>query len=348
MATMKRTPSGSWCILLYLGRDHKGKNKYKRLTAPTKKELQKIVDEVKAEYNADTIDLRDMTVSEAIGKYIERKRKSASPKTIREYLQYQRVMFPGLQRRKIRDLTDYICQSAIDAEGEELAPKTVKNRWGLLKAACSFYVKDFDPRVELPKVKRHRFEMPEEQPLLDFLKAIEGEGIEIPVLLAITCGMRRGEISALDLKKDVDYTKGIIHVSKDMVMNEHGQWVVKPPKTEAGDRLIPCPKPVIEKLKQARDNPRYKMLIPNSITKDYSIKSKPFGINCTFHGLRHYYASVMAALNVPENYQMERMGHTTNSMLKRYQEYLNSKEAEIDVNMEQHFNDFFDKLSAEN
>ena len=45
----------------------------------------------------------------------------------------------------------------------------------------------------------------------------------------------------------------------------------------------------------------------------------------------------MSALNIPEQYAMERMGHSTNFMLKRYQEYIRSKEAEIN-------NDLMDAL----
>jgi hypothetical protein len=41
----------------------------------------------------------------------------------------------------------------------------------------------------------------------------------------------------------------------------------------------------------------------------------------------------MSALNIPEQYQMERMGHATNYMLKRYQEYLRSKEAEVNSDL---------------
>ena len=41
----------------------------------------------------------------------------------------------------------------------------------------------------------------------------------------------------------------------------------------------------------------------------------------------------MAALNIPEVYAMERMGHSTNYMLHRYQELLNSKTAEINTDL---------------
>lgn len=43
---------------------------------------------------------------------------------------------------------------------------------------------------------------------------------------------------------------------------------------------------------------------PNGIAKEFSKLSEKFRIACSFHGLRHYYASIMDALGIPENYQM--------------------------------------------
>ena len=46
--------------------------------------------------------------------------------------------------------------------------------------------------------------------------------------------------------------------------------------------------------------------------------------------MRHYNASVMLALNVPDKYAMERMGHRTNHMLKNvYQHTIIEKQKEI-------------------
>ena len=72
------------------------------------------------------------------------------------------------------------------------------------------------------------------------------------------------------------------------------------------------------------------------------------GIHCSFHGLRHYYASVMSSLNVPEQYQMERMGHSTNYMLQRYQEYLKTKEAQINNDMMEFYNNLDPKTLEQN
>lgn len=329
MAQLKKNKRGTWETTIYLGKDSQGKRKYKHLTANTRQELQEALLEAQTTLNAENIHVKQMTVGDAVDMYIERRRPTASPKTIREYLSYRRTFCQNLMREKIGNLNDNFLQKEIDSYAEYHSPKSVANRWGLVKTAVSFYDKSFNPRVELPPVKRKRLEMPDEEALFQLLEYVEGKKIEIPILLAMTCGLRRGEISALDLYRDVDYEKGMININKDMVLDEHNQWVVKAPKTEAGNRVVPCPRWVVDKLEVARDDPKYHLYVPNSITKEFGKLSEKFKIACSFHGLRHYYASIMDALGIPENYQMARMGHTTNIMLKRYQEYLRFKEVEV-------------------
>lgn len=49
-----------------------------------------------------------------------------------------------------------------------------------------------------------------------------------------------------------------------------------------------------------------------------------------FHDLRHMNASVMLSLNVPDKYAMERMGHSTNNMLKTvYQHTMSEKSVQV-------------------
>ena len=252
-------------------------------------------------------------------------------------------MFPELWNIKIKNLTDKVLQNAIDRASVGHSPKSVKNWWGLYKASIGLFNKHFAPRVYLPRETRSRFEMPDSKALTALFNAIEGKTIEIPVLLACCCGLRRGEISALDLSHDVDYERCTIHINKDMVQSADGKWVIKPhPKTEAGNRVVPCPKALIEKLSAWKAD-RKPMPNGNTITNAWKRLRKKYGIDCTFHGLRHYYCSVMESLGVPWTYQKERMGHSTDYMLTRYQEYLREKEVEVDESLQRHFDDLLQK-----
>jgi len=79
---------------------------------------------------------------------------------------------------------------------------------------------------------------------------------------------------------------------------------------------------------------------PNSITYRFGSLVKSLGIRCRFHDLRHYNASVMLALGVPDKYAMKRLGHATPNMLKTvYQHVMSTKQEEITTTI----NDFFNK-----
>lgn len=81
------------------------------------------------------------------------------------------------------------------------------------------------------------------QALLDLIKRTD---LEIPVLLAASGPMRRGEICALNS----DHIKGnTVHVEFNMVNDDNGNWIIKRPKSYAGDRYIEFPDFVIAKLK---------------------------------------------------------------------------------------------------
>lgn len=333
MATAKKTASGSWETQVYIGTDPiTGKKKYKHLTAPSKAKLQEKVKAMEQE-TPKTINALSLTVREAVEQYIARREKELSPSTLEDYRKHSRTAFPELMNLTIGQLTDEICQQAIDAYAESVKPKTVVNRWNLVYAAVKEAKRNVKLQVRLPSLRRKRLDMPDKDALLRLFAEIENTPLEIPVLLAVSCGLRRSEICALDLAHDIDYDKGLIHIDKALVIGPGGTYVLKDPKTDAGTRTVPCPRWILDKLAEARDNPNYQPYKPNTITTTFTPIAKQCGVNCSFHGLRHYYASVMSALNIPEQYQMERMGHSTNYMLKRYQEYLSSKESEINKDL---------------
>ena len=62
--------------------------------------------------------------------------------------------------------------------------------------------------------------------------------------------------------------------------------------------------------------------------------------NFRFHDLRHFYASVMLALGIPDKYAMERIGHSSNAMLKNvYQHIINDKQSEFSILLDNYFSE---------
>lgn len=57
-----------------------------------------------------------------------------------------------------------------------------------------------------------------------------------------------------------------------------------------------------------------------------------------FHDLRHYNASVMLALGIPDKYAMQRIGHSSTSILKNvYQHIMSEKQNEFSGVLDDYF-----------
>ena len=342
MAKAKQLESGNWRVLLYTGKEN-GKRKYKSFTAATKKEAEYLA----AEYSVrpDTEKKSgDMTLGEAIDKYIEVKEGVLSPKTTREYKRFRKLYAQNIMDIKIYDLTSDDLQKEISRESQRLAPKSIRNVYGLISASLSMFQPEVKYKVLLPQKVKKEMRIPEGNEINTIFAAVAGTRLEIPVYLGACLGLRRSEIAALDLDKDVDYDHNTVTINKAMVNDSEGEWVIKAPKAFSSYRKIEAPAFLIEKLKAARDA-EYVPMNPAHITSAYLKKMEKIGCKgIRFHDLRHYYASVMLSLGVPDKYAMERMGHATPNMLKSvYQHLMDEKRNEVSSSV----NGFFQNMQHE-
>ena len=67
---------------------------------------------------------------------------------------------------------------------------------------------------------------------------------------------------------------------------------------------------------------------------------RSLGLDYTFHELRHYYASMLHAQGIPNQYAMELMGHGSMAMLEKvYQHIMKNKRDEIRDRLVHSFDD---------
>jgi len=103
--------------------------------------------------------------------------------------------------------------------------------------------------------------------------------------------MRRGEISALTID-DFDFEKNTISITKNMVKNNKGKWLIKAPKTKASIRTIPIPSEVALLVKKQG---YVTHLNPDKITRFFGTYRKKANLpEYHFHCLRHYCCSVFS------------------------------------------------------
>lgn len=93
--------------------------------------------------------------------------------------------------------------------------------------------------------------------------------------------------------------------------------------------------------KNRKEEGRVTELTPNAIYKRYKKILVKLGLpQYRLHDLRHYTASVMLALNIPNKYAMEIMGHETENMLNKvYQHTMQNEMKKISAKL----NDFYNE-----
>ena len=247
MATAKKLPSGSWRCQVYshtetiLQSDGTTKQKriYKSFTCndPSPKGKRQAEKEAAA-WAADKENRskhKKMTLGQAIDKYIDGRRNVLSPRTIMDYQSTRRLYTQALMERDIDKITPHDIQVAINMEAARLSPKSIRNVHGLISAVIKVYRPEMALHTSLPKMKKADLYIPTDQEVKALIDIVSGTDMELPVLLAAFGPMRRGEICALESN---DIEGNIVHVNKNMVKTGTGEWIIKAPKSSAGDRIL--------------------------------------------------------------------------------------------------------------
>lgn len=340
MATAKKLPSGNYRV-----RVHIGNGKYKSFTAERKADAEYAANLYLQTYK-DKRSPTKITVGEAIDQYIDSKSNILSPSTIREYRRMRSHYLKDIIDKPVFRLSNQEVQSAINTEAQTHAYKTVRNIYGLLSAALKGKV---DLAVALPQKEKPKITIPTEQEIRQLLQYAAGKEIELPIMLSACLGLRRGEISPLDYT-DIDFQRKTVTVSKSMVLNSEGEWVIKTPKSYSGNRTLKIYDFIMEKIQSRKDaGLPLVTLTPNQISDEFTYALERLGLpHFRFHDLRHYNASVMLSLNIPDKYAMERMGHATNNMLKTvYQHTMQEKEDSVDASLNQYFSTMYPPKTEE-
>lgn len=345
---IERRNGGSWHATVYSHTDENGKRIYRSFTGDDYDKLALEILQFKAECRVlKTVDPASrLTLGDAMTKYIESKNAILSPTTISSYRAIARNNLQGLQRLSLSQVTQDAVQRAINLEAVDKSPKTVRNIHGLLAAVLAVHRPDLVLNTTLPQKKKSDISIPTEDEIRLLLAASKGTDMEIPLLLAACCGMRRSEIAALTWD-DIDFEKNTIKIKKALVMNEDRKLVEKTTKTTAGTRTIrmfPLVAAALSDYKKSSPNADgYITIRPDIISHRFEHLVKTTRVrHYRFHDLRHYTVSVMLSLNIPKNYIADFVGHETENMIdKVYGHILLSRKSSAEDLMQDYFQKVF-------
>ena len=304
-------------------------NKYKSVTGASERKAKKKFDEWYKDFIAkgggEEKRPNVRILRSVLDAYIDNKTNILSPSTIREYRRIVRNDFQSIMESDVADLTRSDYQAEVNKLCVRLSVKSVMNRFGLVKSALKEQC-DIDISVKFPQRVKKDICIPSTDEVRLLLDHVRGTSLELPVMLAAFCGMRRGEICAID-RINTDNT---ITVNKTQVISETGSYVIKPyAKTSAGNRTVFLPDFVAKTIRNHK-NPIIEVNI-GTLTKRFDDLKSEKGIRFRFHDLRHFYASLLMSEGIPDKYVVERIGHSTDNMLKTvYQHTLKEKQKEID------------------
>lgn len=336
MATAKKH-GNRYQILVFDGyyeKDGVKKKKYKTISAKTKDEAEYQAAMYK-QHRKKNYETSDYTVSEAIENYIKAKELSLSPSTISSYWGIYHSSFKDIADIPLSKLTNRQLQASID--NLRNCPKTIHNKYTLFKTAASYY-SDYRWKITLPMIEKAELTLPTSDNIDKMLSMCKNHRMIIAIYLGAFAPMRRAEVSALTFN-DIDGLN--IKINKSLV-KKNGQWIVKTPKSKAGYREVEMPEFVIDEIRKeykGNDSDRIVKMSPDRITKNWNeLRRKCNLTDVRFHDLRHYGASILHSLGIPDEYILKRGGWSTDSVMKSiYRGALD----DVAIKMNKKANDYF-------
>ena len=336
----------SWELKFDLGRDPASGKRLSRYATfkGTKREAQAELNRLLSRKAEGTyVDPTKMTVAEYLEHWLSSdiERRVARKTAVRHRQLVQRQIAPAIGQIPMRKLTPVHIE-AFEAElqrsgyvkgrkaGQGLTAQTVLHVHRTLSQALAHAVatgvlfKNPADQVKPPRPPRREIAILSKPEVASLLR--EAGPLYLPVLVAVTTGMRRGEILGLRWS-DIDLAKAKLTVNQSLE-RLGGRTVFKSPKTTGSRRTITLPALTVEALsthraKQARIGGEELVFShgdgspwdPDTLTKAFDRLIQPVGVRrITFHGLRHTHISHQLMDGVHIEVVSERAGHANVSV----------------------------------
>lgn len=345
---LRKRGKNSWAIVLELGRDANRRRRQKWHSVRGKREdaereLGRLLNEVGT---GSYVEPAKMTVQEYLERWLsDYARPKVAPKTLERYEEMIKSHInPSIGHHKLPKLRPLYVQSFYsDAllKGRKngkggLSPQTVTHFHRVLHKAFDQAVKwqmlarNPIDAVQPPRAERKEMQALDEPETAKLLQLVEGRRLYMPIFLAITTGLRRGEILGLRWS-DLDLIGARLQVNQSLEQTKDGLRF-KTPKTNRSRRTLALPALIVEALRvhyveQAKERlslgPAYHTnnLVcaradgspwpPDVLSTAFAtliLKSKFKHVR--FHDLRHTHATQLLKVGIHPKIVSERLGHS--------------------------------------
>ena len=185
--------------------------------------------------------------------------------------------------------------------------------------------------VEIPRKKKFEPKVLSEDEVKQLLEVCKGSYLYMAVLLAVSTGLRRGEVLGLSWN-DIDFKYKTISIRRTQVIN-NGRIIYTPVKTMKSNRSLLISDNLLDILKKHHNdqNELKKFLLSDYDEGNFVVcfdDGKPISANLMnknfrntlirnnlpivrFHDLRHTNATLMLKKGIPAKIASERLGHSS-------------------------------------
>ena len=261
----------------------------------------------------------DITLSDAITKYVETRANRLKGKSKEQYEYIRDNRFQTIMPLKLSEITNETIDEAFDLElakpsrkGGTLSKKTVNDALNLVKSVLRVYRKDLDVTVAPAEIQRSfRFLLS----IDDICAAVIGTDIELPVMLAMWLSLSVSEIRGITKSKSI--RDGQLYII-ETVVDIKGKPVRKAgAKEEERPRAFNIPKYIAELINNV-DGDIIETRSAHAINQRFQRVLRQNGLHTMrFHDLRHLNASLMADMRIPDPVMQQRGGWKTDDVMKR-------------------------------
>ena len=281
------------------------------------------------------------TVAEWVEEYLRLRKGHVSARTLDGYRRMAELrVIPQLGKQPLPDVLpkhihlflDKIGSKRLDGRGERLSSNTVGKYYRFLHLifAEAFYRGFVEGNpvigVKPPEVARVRPTYLKSEEIQIVLKALKAEPLSLRVafMLALTTGMRRGEIIALHWS-DIDMDAQVIRVEHAVTTSE-GKQLIGCTKTARSVRTVSATADLLSVLAEWRqqcpqtadnlvftwpDGKWWHIDFVSKAWREFCTRAKVSPIN--FHGLRHTNASLLLSAGLGVAEVAEHLGHASPS-----------------------------------
>jgi integrase len=325
---------GRWVASLSID-GHKRKDLYGK----TRKEVQeKLKIALREQQQGTLITTPQQTVEQFLTQWLESHRLAVRIRTYERYEQFVRLhLIPSLGHIKLDKLTvQHVKNLYVTLEKKQLSTTTLNTLHNMLHKALVDAVKwgllmrNVCDAITAPKRERHEIKPLTMEQAKQLLSAAKGQTLEALWVLALTTGMRRGEILALKWQ-DINFDQAMVQVRRIFTRAPGRTFIEADPKTEKSKRSIMLTSIALDALKVHRRSQLETRLQAGSAWKDSDLifctsLGTPLHPNWVlaqfkklltrtglpdmrFHDLRHSIATLLLSMGIHPKVVQELLGH---------------------------------------